>query len=183
MRRFSRFLIRGAVAGPPVLAILLSLLPADQLMLWLYGAALALCSLTLLLFVMVQAYRSPYGAYWRRLGQQTVLSFCLVVSVVALNWPMRTAFILSRPALNQAAQQLLAGESMLTPQRMGVFRIVAAELMPQPDGSTQVPSLWTDIGSGGDHMGVVQSGADRPPFIMWSAMRLDRDWQFIYRAE
>ncbi len=183
MGKIFRFLGWSAIASPPVLIILLSLMPADQLMLWLYGSALALCSITLLCAVAIQAYRSQHGAYWSRLLRRLTLSFCVVVSVVAFNWPMRAAFLVSRPTLNQVAQQLLSEKSIATPRRVGLFHISAAELVSSPHDQSQVPALWTDLGSGGDHMGFVQSGAGKPPFIMWSAMRLDSDWQFIYRAE
>ena len=104
---------------------------------------------------------------------------------------MRIAFALSRPALNQAAQPLLTGESLSTPRRIGLFRIEAAELSRGMMGDQQIPALWTDWTkppdwmdrSSGDHMGFVQSGPSKPPFVMWSHMRLDEDWQFIYRAE
>ncbi|MEL6136082.1 MAG: hypothetical protein AAFR42_01535 [Cyanobacteria bacterium J06628_6] len=178
-----RFLLWVAIASPLTLVILLSLMPADLLMLWLYGSALALCYLTLLMFIAIQVCRSQAGAYWKSLGKRVTLAFFLVVSVIVFNWPMRTAFLLSRPTLDQAAQQLLAGEVISTPRRMGFFRIAAAELLPSRNGSEQVPALWTDLGSGGDTMGFVQSGASKPPFIMWSHMRLDENWQFIYRAE
>ena len=182
-RRVWRGIGWGAIAAPPSLIIVLSLLPADQLILWLYGSVLGLCSLTALLFTVVQAHRSQSGPRWKKSRQRATLAFCLVVSVLSLNWPMRLAFILSRPALNQAAQQLLAGDPVATPRRIGLFRIAAAELFQNPSKPEQIPSLWTDLGSGGDLMGFVQSGPGKPPFIMWSHMRLDRDWQFIYRAE
>lgn len=185
MQRLFRLLVWGAISLPPILCILLSLLPADLLMLWIYGAVFWLFSLVILLLSILPVWRSRSGAQWRRVRKRAAIAFCIVVSVIAFNWPMRIAFVLSRPALNQAAQQLLAGDPVPTPRRIGLFRIEAAELSRGMMGNDQIPALWTDWTSppSGDHMGFVQSGAGKPPFIMWSHMRLDGDWQFIYRAE
>ncbi len=185
MRRVLRWLVWGAIVLPPILMILLSLWPADQIMLWMYGGVIALFSLTIRFLMVFYADRARLGGDWRSVRKRATLALCLVISILVLNWPMRIAFLLSRPAFNQAAQQLLAGESVPTPRRIGLFHVAGAELSLGMMGKDQVPALWTDMGvePGGDHMGFVQSGSGKPPFIMWSYMRLDENWQFIYRAE
>ncbi|MEO1591699.1 MAG: hypothetical protein AAFU71_10455 [Cyanobacteria bacterium J06632_22] len=191
MPQVIRLMGRVAISGPPTLVILLSLLPADLIMLWLYGSGLALIALITLLPTILLSRRYRPSAFWQRARQQAIIALFIVVSVVVFNWPMGIAFALSRPALNQVAQQLLAGESFSTPRRVGLFRIEAAELSGGMMGDQHIPALWTDWaepsdwmeGSSGDHMGFVQSGPGKPPFVMWSHMRLDHDWQFVYRAE
>jgi hypothetical protein len=52
-------------------------------------------------------------------------SFLLIVSVLALNWPLRVAFLLSRPALEQLMSEARSGKALQYPQR--------------PDGSRSKP--------------------------------------------
>ena len=100
----------------------------------------------------------------------------MVVSIIAFNWPLRAAYAFSRPAFDQVSQQMSAGETIESPQRIGWFRI---ERVEAPGGTDyQGLQLWTSVHPNGN-TGFVQSAPDQLPFNLWSHFRLDETWQFI----
>jgi hypothetical protein len=95
------------------------------------------------------------------------------VSVFVYQWPLRMAYLLSQPAIEQVADDMRAGRPFHGPALVGAFRIERAEISPQG-----VPCLWMDLNPAG-RTGLVQCSSYRPPFNLWSLTSLDERWQCI----
>ena len=175
-RIMKRFLVWSTATLPPTLLILLSLKPLEIVSLRLVGffAAVFLASLIVALMAL------PALESQKRFRRQVALSFALVVSIVLFNWPLRMAYAFSRPAFDQVTAQVMAGETMETPQRIGWFRI---ERVDAPGTAAngidhQELRLWTNVHPYGN-TGFVQASPDNLRFNLWSHFKLDDTWQFI----
>lgn len=168
-----RFLIWGAIALPPTLLILLSLKPLEINSIRLVGCFAAVF-LAMALMV-ISALQSP-----KRFRRQMAVSLALVASITVFNWPLRVAYIFSRPAFDQVTEQVMAGETIETPQRIGWFRVERVEAPgPAPNGIDQHGlRLWTGVHPAGN-TGFVKSSPDDLRFNLWSHFKLDDTWQFI----
>ena len=171
-----RFLVWSAIALPPTLLILLSLKPLEIVSIRFLGffAAVFLAMLMGAL-MLIPTLRSQ-----KRFRRQAVASLLMVISIIVLNWPLKVAYGFSRPAFNQAAEQVMTGETLETPRRIGWFRI---EQIDVPGAAAngigcQVVCLWTGVHPNGN-TGFVQASPDNLEFNLWSHFRLDETWQFI----
>src|SRR5687767_9055864 len=97
-------LIIVVIASAPFVAVLASLWPVEPRML-----ALASTVLALVVFAMIPFVRSI------RLLFAGVTSLAFLLSVITSNWPMRTAFVLSRTTFDRTAALVLAGNPPETP--------------------------------------------------------------------
>src|SRR5262249_32507588 len=102
-----------------------------------------------------------------------IVCLAFIASVMIAHWPLRVAYVLSRPSLDGLAQDVQAGQRLARPTRVGLFRVVQAEV--RRDG---IVCLWVDRNPAGK-AGFVRCGPDHVPFNLWSMVRLDDRWQFI----
>ncbi|MBE9067620.1 hypothetical protein IQ260_13230 [Leptolyngbya cf. ectocarpi LEGE 11479] len=167
-----RFLTWSAIALPPALLVLLSLKPLEINSIRLVGC-LAAVFLAVALMV-ISGLRS------QRFRRQVALSFVLVASITVFNWPLRVAYGFSRPAFDQVTQQVMAGDTIETPRRIGWFRIERVEAPgPAANGiDNHGLRLWTGIHPNGN-TGFVKASPDNLRFNLWSHFKLDETWQFI----
>ena len=167
-----RFLTWSAIALPPTLLVLLSLKPLEIGLIRLVGCFAAVF-LAMALMV-ISALQS------QRFRRQMVVSFALVVSITVFNWPLRVAYGFSRPAFDQVTEQVMAGETIETPRRVGWFRIKHIEAPgPAANGiDYHGLRLWTSVHPYGN-TGFVQASPDNLRFNLWSHFKLDETWQFI----
>jgi len=171
-----RFLTWSAIALPPTLLILLSLKPLEIFSIRFFGffAALFLAVFIVVLMVM------PTFESQKRFRQQVAVSLIMVVSIIAFNWPLRIAYAFSRPAFDRVAEQVIAGETLATPRRIGWFRIKRIDAPgPAANGIDHHGlRLWTGVHPNGN-TGFVQASPDNLQFNLWSQFSLDETWQFI----
>ena len=168
-----RFLTWSTISLPPTLLILLSLKPLEINSIRLIGCLAAV-------FLAVALMVIPTLRSQKRFRRQVVASLVLVVSITVLNWPLRAAYTFSRPAFDQVTQQVTAGETIKTPQRIGWFRIQRIEAPgPAANGiDYHGLRLWTGVHPNGN-TGFVQASPDNLRFNLWSHFKLDETWQFI----
>jgi hypothetical protein len=164
-------LIVGLYAAPTLLVIAASVVRMEE-------SSVILCGV--LSFTLAVALTFPLWGFARCKRQQlwpvfVAAATCLVViaSVVTLHWPLRARYILSRPALDQLAQDVRAGKVFVGPRRIGLFTIVEAEV-----NRHGIVCLWIDANPTGK-TGLVQCTPDYVPFNLWSMVNLDQRWQFI----
>jgi len=124
------------------------------------------------------------GAVPRRARAKTGLSvFALTVLplvTVTTLWPLRLAFLVSRPSLDLLANQVAAGQNVTFPQRAGVYWFVGSMIDP----SSGNVSLMIDPNPGGP-TGFVRMGPQRDgagPFSA-SGLGVDLGWGWEYRQE
>ncbi|EKU98560.1 hypothetical protein Lepto7375DRAFT_7858 [Leptolyngbya sp. PCC 7375] len=171
-----RFLVWSMVALPPTLLILLSLKPLEIHSIRFFGFFA-----TVFLSILIMALRViPDLQSQKRFRRQTAVSLIMVVSIIVFNWPLKIAYGFSRPAFNQVAEQVMTGETLETPRRIGWFRIERIEAPgPAANGiDYQGLRLWTSLHPNGN-TGFVQASPDNLKFNLWSHFRLDKTWQFI----
>ena len=171
-----RFLVWSAIALPPTLLILLSLIPLEINALRLLGCLAVIFPAVL----MVALLAVPDLRSQKRFQRQAAVSLVLVVSVIVFNWPLRVAYAFSRPAFEQVAEQVMAGETLTTPRRIGWFRVqrIEAPGFAANGIAFQGLRLWTGIHPHGNS-GFVRSSPDDLRFNLWSHFKLDETWQFI----
>lgn len=108
-----------------------------------------------------------------------VVVLCLgcVISVIATQWPVRVAFMLSRVHLNDLAKRIDSGYVLEQPQRAGLFWI-------QQAGRTRdgIVYLWTDPSPDGPR-GFVRCSPSVAvkSFNTWIVVRLDQQWQLMFQ--
>ncbi|MFG6094228.1 hypothetical protein SPB21_03215 [Leptothoe sp. ISB3NOV94-8A] len=171
-----RFLVWSMVALPPTLLILLSLKPLEIHSIRFLGFfAAAFVAILIMALRVIPDLQSQ-----RRFRQQAAVSLIMVVSIIVFNWPLRIAYGFSRPAFEQVAGQVMTGETLETPRRIGWFRIERIEAPgPAANGiDYQGLRLWTGVHPHGN-TGFVQASPDNLRFNLWSHFRLDENWQFI----
>jgi hypothetical protein len=67
----------------------------------------------------------------RRLAWAFVLVVCLVpMTMIANLWPLRLAFLLSRPALNAMADRVAAGKPVVEQEQAGWYEVVRSNFDP-----------------------------------------------------
>ena len=171
-----RFLAWSIITLPSTLLILLSLKPLEIFSIRFFGlfAAVFLAALTTALMV-IPALRSQ-----KRFRRQAAVSLVMVVSIIAFNWPLRIAYAFSRPAFNQVAEQVMTGETIETPRRIGLFRVERIDAPgPAANGIDHHGlRLWTGVHPNGN-TGFVKANPDTLRFNLWSHFRFDDTWQFI----
>jgi len=124
------------------------------------------------------------GAILRRSSSRAGLSVFAVtvlpLATVTTLWPLRLAFLASRPTLDLLADRVAAGQPVSFPQRAGVFWFVESRI----DASTGNVGLVIDPNPGGPtgfvRMGAQQNGAG--PFGA-SGLGVDLGWGWEYRQE
>jgi hypothetical protein len=69
--------------------------------------------------------RSPWLA-WPLVLALGILPLTMLVT----HWPLRLAFLVSRPAMNRLADRVLAGQAVISPEWAGLFRVVGSAVDP-----------------------------------------------------
>ena len=155
---------------------LLLLLPVVVSLLWLEDAIVFLASFAAGVLTFITAAAVTVAVRRNRkllVGVHLCLDISLggIASVPRWNWPLRVAFVVSRPALEQAASQLKVGKRVSN-QWAGTFFIRRGELRGA------IACLWINTDSAGS-TGFVQTPPTLLPFNMWSEISLDDRWQLI----
>ncbi|MEO1591700.1 MAG: hypothetical protein AAFU71_10460 [Cyanobacteria bacterium J06632_22] len=171
-----RFLLWALIVVPPTLIFVQSLAPADIAYIWLFGGI----ATVFLLCLIAALSLIPVLAAQRRFRRPATVAIALILSIMVFHWPLRLAYAFSRPAFNQIAAQVTAGETIATPQRVGWFWIEEIALPEHlfsyaEDG---IVCLWTGVHPFGN-TGFVQTTSDNLPFNLWTHLKLDNTWQFI----
>jgi len=112
-------------------------------------------------------------------------SIALTASEVIYEWPLKTAYALSQPAMERIAVELTAGRRIEGPTWVGAFRVEKAEYRKFPSRSSceiysPVVCLWLDADSAGP-TGLVQCDRQMPPFLFnvgWLTS-IDERWQLV----
>jgi hypothetical protein len=158
-------------AVPVLLSIAASLLLMEPILVLL--CCLLLCGLAVVIASSLLGFaRSRNERLWPVLGGG-IICLALVGSVAIFHWPLRAAWLLSRPPLDRLAVDVRAGRPLPRPGRFGLFRIVAADVNRQG-----IVSLWVDPDPGG-RMGFVQCPPGDEPGSLWSMLRMDGRWAFV----
>lgn len=164
-------LIVGLYAIPILLIIGASVAPMEKIIVILGGALTCTVMLVITCLMLGLARAKKQRSWPAVLG--AAVSLAIIVSVMAVHWPLRTGYFLSRCSLDRLAQDVRAGQPFVGPKRVGLFTIVGAETSRHG-----IVCLWVDANPTGK-TGFVQCGPDHVPFNLWSMVSLDDRWQFI----
>lgn len=139
--------------------------------------AVVLATIAGVIFSFVVAASAATRALYRGKPVGNIIGAFLVTvlilgSVGASHWPLRVAYVVSRPALERAAAEVRLGHPF-EHRRVGLIEIRRAEI-----SRTGVVCLWTDTNPSG-RTGFVQTPPYNIPFNLWSVTSLDQRWQFI----
>lgn len=156
---------------PALFTIGVSLTVRERVIVTLCG--ILACTVTIAVFFpLLGSARSRGRRSWPVFGG-AIASLALIASVVTMHWPLRASYLLSRPALDQLARDVQAGQPLPGPTRVGLFTIKQVEVSRQG-----IVCLWVDLNPAGKE-GLVQCGPAHPPFNLWSMISLDDRWQYI----
>ena len=158
---FKRLTLFGILAVVGV-AIFASVSPAEPFNLC-FGCAFLSIVVLLLMILAKTGSQFAFG----------IFAIAAMGSIAFFNWPLHLAYIASRPSFENFAQRLRDGEQIRVPARIGMFRVVKAEV-----NHNNVVCFWTDDDAAGG-TGFVNFGPDHLPFNLWSHTHLDDSWQFI----
>jgi len=149
-------------------------------MLWFY----ATIPMMILLGVWLGSLKACAYKPGRRAYLVGIVFIALNFSLIT-EWPIRVAFYLHRPALNELIRQHQAGETITLPQQVGIFRVYEIETIdwwntPEPIIDLKIS---TDTGNP-DHLVFGMSderyGRGATPFNIWSDRRLDEEWHIVH---
>lgn len=156
-----------AILMPGFLAIFASL--------WLLEPALLMivCFFLGMVTFILLGFMATLPRYGRSHFVAGAITAALIVSVLGTHWPLRLAYAQSRPAFDQVAEQVRAGNATKTPGWIGLFYIEKAEIY-----HNGVVCLWTNDHPNGP-TGFVQHGPENLPFNIWTKILLDDTWQFV----
>jgi len=130
------------------------------------------------------------GALWvgaQRAGRRSNAARCavtttcavgVILSVAAMQWPMRLVHAASRPWLDDAVLRVRAGEAVGVPSWIGLARVQRIDVCGDGDGG--YVCFWTDVNPTGPS-GFVQKNPGLVPFNYCSDDRVDLSdgWYFI----
>ncbi|MEO0806468.1 MAG: hypothetical protein AAFY33_09200 [Cyanobacteria bacterium J06643_4] len=166
---------RQALRRALLLAVLLPGLLSIAASLWLLEPAfvMVVCFFLGMVTFILLGFMSTSPRHWRSHFVAGAVTAALIVSVLGTHWPLRLAYAQSKPAFDQAAEQVRAGNVPETPGWIGLFYIEKAEIY-----HNGVVCLWTNDHPSGP-TGFVQHGPDNLPFNIWTEILLDDTWQFV----
>jgi hypothetical protein len=147
----------------------------------MFGVWLLALSLPFVAAILLAFFWKAIGPYKCRSPRARRVNGALVLASVAVyctvpttHWPLRAAFLLSKPALESVALDLQSGKRFNGRLRVGLFAIQKAEIY---DLNGKV-CLWTDLHPSGK-TGFTLCPPDDIPFNLWSNLELDRRWQYV----
>ncbi len=176
MDRIAAFLSRPRIAPLVVLAV------------WTVGASAIAVDPAMVLLISAGGLLAWCGEGWYILATHpeppihplgprafTIVLIVAIISTAALDWPLRLAFLLSRPALDAVADGARSGDTTADHQRVGLF--VIDSVRPGED----VICLWTEI-DGYSNTGLVRrhEGREHPDLHACSVIRLDDRWNAVF---
>jgi hypothetical protein len=112
------------------------------------------------------------------------LAVVAIISIAPLTmlltrWPFRLAFLVSRPALERLADQVVAGAPVTSPRWAGVFVIVGSAIDPNTGNVGLLTHPDSSGRSGFERYGARGSrGAAGAFYNFWSVTELDANWRF-----
>lgn len=164
-------LIIGLYAIPALLVIVASVTLLEPISVFLVGVLAGTVTVVMTGALMRVAYSNKHSL-WPVVAGATACLAC-IASVTTIHWPLRVAFYFSQSSLNQLAEDVRAGQSLMTPARVGLFTIVETQVSRHG-----IVCFWVDANPGGK-TGFVQCGPDHVPFNLWSMLSLNDRWQFV----
>lgn len=124
--------------------------------------------------------RPPLAAWPSLLAKVLVLAMAISPLVTLFSyWPLRVAFLISRPALASLADRVAAGQSPPFPIRAGLYRIVDAVTDPT---TGNIALITNPNRSGRSGFVRYQPRASHGPFSSLF-MSIDLDWTWAFEME
>jgi hypothetical protein len=122
--------------------------------------------------------RSPF---WSR--ALVVVSTIMPGVTLATDWPLRLAFLASRPSLERVADQVATGRAIVSPEWIGPFRLAESAV----DADWKTVGLFLDPNPGG-RTGFVRIHADSPEaahfrLLLGTDTHIDLGWGWSYRQD
>jgi hypothetical protein len=110
-------------------------------------------------------------------------SFTLILSIAPLTmlptqWPLRLAFLASRPSLERLADRVGAGNPVTTPEWAGAFRIVGSDVDPATGGVGLVTNPDANGRSGFERRGPTPPG-NGPFYNLFFDVQLTEKWRYV----
>jgi hypothetical protein len=101
------------------------------------------------------------------------------LTMILTRWPFRLAFLVSRPALERLADQVVSGVPVTSPRRAGAFVIVGSAVDPTTGNVGLITGPRSSGRSGFERYGARGSrGAAGAFYNFWSETELDANWRF-----
>jgi hypothetical protein len=109
------------------------------------------------------------------------LSVIVPVTMFFTDWPLRLAFLISSPALNQLADRVAAGYEVVEPEHAGLYRIVASERQPESGSVALIVAEDFTGDTGFMRLGANWMNSNLPPLLLnpFFDVRLNRRWVFM----
>ena len=107
------------------LSFIVSMVGTGRMLIWMLAFLVSPVLLFLLLVIML-----PCVALSRRYRISGVVLLALLTSIVWTDWPLYISFAFHKSAMNKLAAQAMAGEVVVTPQRVGMFRFHNIKHLP-----------------------------------------------------
>lgn len=164
-------LIIGLYAIPALFVTGASLLLRERVVVVLCGL-LSFIATSAIFCALLRLARSKGQGLWPA-SAGAIACLALITSVVTIHWPLRAAYLLSRPSLDQVAEDVQAGRAFAGPAQVGLFTIHQAQL-----NNHGIVCLWVDMNPAGK-AGFVKCRPNYVPANTWSVVSLDDHWQYI----
>lgn len=124
--------------------------------------------------LMLSTHRTAKRRTVSRQALALAMFLLIVGSIVETQWPLRLAFAISRPSLDQLAEQIREHGRIREQRRAGLFVVRTSQVTA--DG---VVCLWTEPDPWGN-TGFVKCAPERAQrFNLWSTLQLSDDWQLV----
>jgi hypothetical protein len=128
--------------------------------------------------------RKCTGRLWSPMAVwlSTILLTLMPLATVGTQWPLRLAFLATRPAFERVANQIAAGRSVSFPRWVGPFLLAHSAVDPVSgnvglsiDQNLVGRSAFVRVGRGDPH--------DRTGPFPWDNLCVDLGWGWEYRAD
>jgi hypothetical protein len=121
--------------------------------------------------------RSPWSAW-----PLVLVLGILPLTMVLTRWPLRLAFLASRPAMDRLAERVLAGQAVAGPEWTGLFRVVGSAVDPASGNVGLITDPCLSGRSGFVRAGGGPGAPAGPPigplYDLWSDLQLDDRWWY-----
>jgi hypothetical protein len=130
------------------------------------------------------ATRKSTGRVWSPVAVwlSTILLTFMPLATVGTQWPLRLAFVVTRPSLDRLADQVAAGQNVSFPRWVGPFRLAGSAV----DGVSGNVGLMIDANPSGPS-GFVRISPGVPPEstgpFRWDNLLVHLGWGWEYREE
>jgi hypothetical protein len=161
----------------PVAAIAASAMAWQRMFVWLVIGAVFYGWLLAILLSMKFRPAQPAAGPWQMSLRRLLLNvtvFCVVLSVLTSDWPLRLRFALSRSQIEALADRVQNGQAVELPRYAGLFWVRDAEA-----NRAGQPCLWTRLEPGGN-TGLIRCRANTTPQLnLSSSLTLGEGWYLV----